>query len=113
MRAIEPTFGIQAGKLRRMNTQNCDDETPETVLSGEAHERATGRAGLRPLRAVGRPDNLTAQKVDVAIILQAMLGTVGAAEYLADNAVDMAVSLRVLTQPQLRRGRHDHSGIPH
>lgn len=65
-----------------------------------------------PLRIVGRPDLLTAQKVEVSIILQAMLGTPVAAEYLADNEVDMSVSMRVLTKPALRRGRHDANGIP-
>lgn len=64
-----------------------------------------------PLRRAGRPDVLTAQKVDVAIILQAMLGTPAAAEYLENNAIDRAVCLRVLFQPELRRGRHDASGI--
>ncbi len=64
------------------------------------------------LRVVGRPDLLTAQKVEVSIILQAMLGTPVAAEYLADNEVDVSVSMRVLTQPGLRRGRHDANGIP-
>ena len=65
-----------------------------------------------PLRIVGRPDLLTAQKVEVSIILQAMLGTTVAAEYLADNEVDLSVSMRVLTQPASRRGRHDANGVP-
>ena len=64
------------------------------------------------LRVVGRPDLLTAQKVEVSIILQAMLGTAVAAEYLADNEVNLTVSMRVLTKPGLRRGRHDANGIP-
>lgn len=68
-----------------------------------------GPAGA--LRMVGRPDLLTAQKVEVSIILQAMLGTAVAAEYLADNEVAMSVSMRVLTRPALRRGLHDANGI--
>lgn len=64
------------------------------------------------LRVVGRPDLLTAQKVEVSIILQAMLGTSVAAEYLHDNEVNLTVSMRVLTKPGLRRGRHDANGIP-
>ena len=63
------------------------------------------------LRVVGRPDVLTAQKVEVSIILQAMLGTSVAAEYLADNEVGLGVSMRILTKPGLRRGRHDANGI--
>ena len=68
-----------------------------------------GSAGT--LRVVGRPDVLTSQKVEVSIILQAMLGTTVAAEYLADNEVALTVSMRVLTQPALRRGRHDANGV--
>lgn len=48
----------------------------------------------------------------MSIILQAMLGTTVAAEYLADNEVDLSVSMRVLTQPASRRGRHDANGVP-
>ncbi|NHZ80593.1 hypothetical protein F2P44_15115 [Massilia sp. CCM 8695] len=70
------------------------------------------RPESRPLRVIGRGDTLTAQKVEVGIILQAMLGTGGAAEYLSDNAVHISVSLRVLTKPALRRGMHDEFGIP-
>lgn len=63
------------------------------------------------LRLTGRPDVLTAQKVEVGIVLQAMLGTQAAAEYFDNNAINRAVALRVLFQPTLRRGRHDASGI--
>lgn len=63
------------------------------------------------LRLTGRPDLLTAQKVEVGIVLQAMLGTPAAAEYFESNAINRAVALRVLFQPTLRRGRHDASGI--
>jgi hypothetical protein len=63
------------------------------------------------LRLTGRPDVLTAQKVEVGIVLQAMLGTTAAAEYFDNNSIDRAVALRVLFQPKLRRGRHDASGI--
>jgi hypothetical protein len=70
-----------------------------------------GLAAGAPLRLAGRPDVLTAQKVEVGIILQAMLGTTAAAEYLENNAINRAVALRVLFQPELRRGRHDAFGI--
>jgi hypothetical protein len=63
------------------------------------------------LRLTGRPDQLTAQKVEVGIVLQAMLGTAAAAEYFDNNAIDRAVALRVLFQPTMRRGRHDAFGI--
>ena len=59
----------------------------------------------------GRPDLLTAQKVEVGIILQAMLGTQAALEYMDNNAIARTVAARVLNQPALRRGRHDAHGI--
>ncbi|WP_312435317.1 hypothetical protein [Janthinobacterium sp.] len=43
-----------------------------------------------------RIDALTAQKIDVAIIFQEMLGTAVAAKYLYENDVSLAVALRVL-----------------
>lgn len=63
------------------------------------------------LRLAGRPDLLTAQKVEVGIILQAMLGTPAAAEYMDSNAIDPRVAKRVLYKPEQRRGRHDKFGI--
>jgi hypothetical protein len=54
---------------------------------------------------------LTSQKVEVAIILQAMLGTQSAVDYLETNAVDPTVVTRVLFHPQQRRGRHDAHGV--
>jgi hypothetical protein len=88
----------------------------ETILSTPIDPSANDADGPRTpaphtLRATGRPDTLTAQKVEVGIILQAMLGTPAAAEYLENNAIDRAIALRVLFEPQLRRGHHDAYGI--
>lgn len=44
-----------------------------------------------------RNDILTAQKIDVGIIFQAMLGTISAAEYLRRSGVPLEIALRVLT----------------
>jgi hypothetical protein len=85
------------------------------IISLLSIETAAGEAQARtpvaPTQRRGRPDALTAQKVEVAIILQAMLGTQTAEEYLQNNAVDVAVAQRVLYRPQQRRGRHDANGI--
>ena len=73
------------------------------------------RALPRPLprlRIISRTDNLTAQRIDVSLILQAMLGTLAAAEYLAAQGVALEVTMRVLSRPGLRRGEHDANGIP-
>lgn len=43
-----------------------------------------------------RIDVMTAQKIDVAIIFQEMLGTLVAAKYLHEHGVPLSVALRVL-----------------
>jgi hypothetical protein len=86
-------------------------ETISALPSDTAADDDEAGMPATPLRMTGRPDVLTAQKVEVGIILQAMLGTAAAAEYLANNGVDAAVARRVLHQPHLRRGRHDANGI--
>jgi hypothetical protein len=87
----------------------------ETILSTSIDPSANDADGsgtpVQSLRVTGRPDTLTAQKVEVGIILQAMLGTPAAAEYLENNAIERAVALRVLFEPHLRRGHHDAYGI--
>jgi hypothetical protein len=82
-----------------------------SALAIDSANQPEARTPAAALRMAGRPDALTAQKVEVAIILQAMLGTTTAEEYLNNNAIDRAVTQRVLFQPQQRRGRHDASGI--
>ena len=59
----------------------------------------------------GRPDHLTAHKVEVGLILQAMLGTEAAVEYMDSHAINRCVAARVLNQPERRRGRHDQHGV--
>lgn len=63
------------------------------------------------LRSVSRPDILTAQRVEVALVLQAMLGTSAANDYLVKHEVDIHVVLRVLSPHGPRRGSHDEFGI--
>jgi hypothetical protein len=86
-------------------------ETISALPIETAADEARARKPAAPVQKPGRPDALTAQKVEVAIILQAMLGTQTAEEYLENNGVDRAVTQRVLHQPQQRRGRHDAFGI--
>ena len=69
------------------------------------------RDGPLPLRTIGRPDTLTAQRVEVGIVLHAMLGESAAAEYLNKHAVNACVIARVLNGQGRRRGTHDASGI--
>ncbi|MDL2356765.1 MAG: hypothetical protein QFF03_16060 [Pseudomonadota bacterium] len=91
-------------------------ETNSSMLMQSAIAETVAQAAGSPvagpsLRVAGRPDLLTAQRIEVSIILQAMLGTSAAAEYLESNAIDQALAHRVLHQPHLRRGCHDASGI--
>ena len=60
---------------------------------------------------MGRPDTLTAQRVEVGIVLQAMLGMTAATDYFSKHKVDAAVALRVLSPSGRRRGTHDANGI--
>ncbi len=64
-----------------------------------------------PLRTIGRPDTLTAQRVEVGLVLNAMLGMAAAMEYLSKHAVDALVIQRVLGADGRRRGTHDASGV--
>ena len=94
-----------------METNSALSSDTGSTAALAASEAAAEAIAGSPLRLAGRPDLLTAQRVEVGIILQAMLGTATAAEYLENNAVDPTVALRVLFQPHLRRGRHDAFGI--
>lgn len=60
---------------------------------------------------MGRPDALTAQRVEVGIVLHAMLGMSAATDYFGKHGINEAVALRVLSPTGRRRGNHDASGI--
>lgn len=65
----------------------------------------------RPFRFIGRPDTLTAQRVEVGLVLQAMLGEAAACEYFAKHDIDGALAQRVLNPAGRRRGSHDVNGV--
>ena len=64
-----------------------------------------------PLRTIGRPDSLTAQRIEVGIVLNAMLGMSAATDYLSKHAINVDVIERVLCETGRRRGSHDASGV--
>ena len=64
-----------------------------------------------PLRTIGRPDTLTAQRVEVGIVLNAMLGMSAATDYLSKHDINACVMQRVLSPTGRRRGTHDASGV--
>ena len=74
-------------------------------------DRETLAQVARPLRSVGRPDSLTAQRVEVAIVLHAMLGDGAAREYLHKHRVAQHVTARILHPNGKRRGSHNEQGV--
>ncbi|MGK5007654.1 hypothetical protein [Janthinobacterium sp. LB2P70] len=66
----------------------------ETYISLVRGEAAAANDSLNNFRQ----DTFTAQKIDVGVIIQEMLDTATAAEYLAKNNVPILLALRVLTR---------------
>jgi hypothetical protein len=62
---------------------------------------------IAPPQQVGRPDSLTAQRVQVGLVLHQMLGEQAACAYLARQAVDAKVAQRVLSDGGRRRAGDD------
>ena len=56
-----------------------------------------------PKHALGRPDSLTAQRIEVGLILNTMLGVSAASDYLARQSVSAKVARRVLSESGRRR----------
>jgi hypothetical protein len=52
-----------------------------------------------------RPNRLVAEQVEVALVLQEMLGTSAAAKYLYTRLIPLNLTMRVLTRPWQRRWR--------
>lgn len=67
--------------------------------------------GASELRTVGRPDTLTAQRVEVGLVLQAMLGVSAATDYFSEHEVCEQIAARVLSPTGRRRGTHDANGV--
>jgi len=88
--------------------ENVPAAVVDRILRGDpAHVRhkdrryATRRATIRetevaPATAERRKDQLTSQRVDVALVFNSMLGNDAASEYLRENAVPVWVAERVL-----------------
>ncbi len=74
-------------------------------------EAGRSQGAPAPLRSISRPDTLTAQRVEVGLVLHAMLGIDAATEYLSKHDVDINVMVRVLSPGGPRRGSHDEYGV--
>jgi hypothetical protein len=64
---------------------------------------AGASATLTAQQQVGRPDSLTAQRIQVGLVLNQMLGEQAACAYLARQEVDARVAQRVLSDGGRRR----------
>lgn len=53
--------------------------------------------------SLGRPDSLTAQRIEVGLVLNTLLGASAASDYLARQAVSAKVAQRVLSESGRRR----------
>ncbi len=75
------------------------------LISSVSHVQAlAGASAAYPEPApVGRPDQLTAQHIQVGLVLHQMLGEAAAAAYLARHAVEAKVAQRVLSDDGRRR----------
>ena len=107
--------------VRMSNSTHPIDSTP--VLSNTKEpachlvppaapgQRGEQRDPPSPPRTIGRPDTLTSQRIEVGIVLNAMLGLSAATEYLQKHGIDALVVQRVLNAGGRRRGSHDASGV--
>ena len=57
--------------------------------------------------SLGRPDRLTAQRVEVGLVLNTMLGAEAASAYLARQSVSAKIAQRVLSASGRRRRSDD------
>jgi hypothetical protein len=81
------------------------------VASTMQHADEQSPPAGRLVRVLGRPDTLTAQRVEVGMVLHAMLGMAAAVDYFGKHGVNDAVVQRVLSNQGRRRGTHDANGV--
>ena len=82
-----------------------------SILPSSPCTPADTAPAVTTLRSVSRPDTLTAQRVEVGIMLNAMLDRATASDYLLRHAVHPGVIARVLSAAGPRRGSHDANGV--
>jgi hypothetical protein len=72
---------------------------------------AASAALIAPPQQVGRPDSLTAQRIQVGLVLNQMLGEQAASAYLARQEVNAKVAQRVLSDNGRRRAGDGNSHL--
>ena len=83
------------------NAQACAEPRPAKI-------DPAATASSRPL---GRPDSLTAQHVEVGLVLNTMLGASAAADYFARQSINPKVARRVLSETGRRRRSDDDAQL--
>ncbi|MCS0583387.1 hypothetical protein NX784_17490 [Massilia pinisoli] len=68
-------------------------------------ERIRNAMEPEPHASSNRSNRLVAEQVEVALVLQEMLGTSAAAKYLYARLIPLNLAMRVLTRPWQRRWR--------
>ncbi len=74
-------------------------------------DASSGSAASQAACPVGRPDSATAQRVQVGLVLNAMLGQSAASAYLARQAVDARIAQRVLSEGGRHRSSDDNAAL--
>lgn len=87
---IERIIKGQDGRLRRKDRRYS---TRRATINGSEHD---------PLSDDQRGDQLTSQRIEVALVFKAMLGTDAAAEYLRNAGVPIWITARVLGSAKRR-----------
>jgi hypothetical protein len=84
------------------------------LISSVSSAQALAGASANPTAPslqVGRPDSLTAQRIQVGLVLHQMLGEQAATAYLARQAVTDKVARRVLSDGGRRRASDGDSHL--
>ena len=84
------------------------------LISSVSNAKALAGASAAPISApdqVGRPDGLTAQRIQVGLVLNQVLGEQAAAAYLLRQAVNAKVARRVLSDGGRHRASDDTSHL--
>ena len=73
----------------------------------DPHPATLDLAGAPSAPPLGRPDSVTAQRIQVGLVLNAMLGASAASDYFARQSVNAKTAQRVLSESGRRRRSDD------
>jgi hypothetical protein len=82
----------------------------KAAAAADPHPAKVDLAASPSSAPLGRPDSLTAQRIQVGLVLKAMLGASAASDYFARQAVNTKIAQRVLSESGRRR--RDDNDVP-